>query len=360
MKPAVSISLPDGRHYPIFISSGILEDQSFWNETLAGRTAVIVTNTTVAPLYAKNLAQLISNKNDVITIPDGEEHKSLGTYEHVLTELLNRKLDRSSVLIALGGGVVGDLAGFAAATFHRGISYIQVPTTLLSQVDSSVGGKTAVNHPLGKNLIGAFYQPMSVVIDTTTLRTLPRNVFTEGLAEVIKYGVIADPEFFAWLEDNREAVLGQDPQALKFIIRRSCELKAEVVAEDERETGRRAILNFGHTFGHALETEFGYGALFHGEAVSIGMKLAAEMSLKLGLTDPTTVNRVKNLLQNYGLPISIQNADAQKIRTAMNRDKKAVQGRLKFVLLRTIGQVEVRDDVAEDVLAQTLAEISSV
>ena len=360
MKPALTVELGDNRSYPIYIGSGVLANRELWAEISQNRHAAIVSNETVMPLYGDNVARALSRKPGVISIPDGEEYKTLTTYSELIDELLEQKLDRSSVLIALGGGVVGDITGFVAASYYRGVPYIQVPTTLLAQVDSAVGGKTAVNHVRGKNLIGAFYQPSAVVIDVDTLASLPQPIYVEGLAEVIKYGIIADAKFFEWLEDNVESVLRRDAAALEYIIQRSCEIKAEVVAEDEQEQGRRAILNYGHTFGHAIENLSGYGQLLHGEAVSVGMRLAAELSCKMNLAGHEVSQRISQLLVKYGLPLHCGPIDVQHFREAMSQDKKVVDGQLRFILVREIGTVEVVENVPEQLLMECLSATASV
>ncbi|MBI5639021.1 MAG: 3-dehydroquinate synthase [Nitrospirae bacterium] len=314
------------------------------------RRLALVSNPTVYELYGAVVSRAIKDAGYELTeiiIPDGEEYKSLQWLQNIYEELLKARLDRKSALIALGGGVIGDITGFAASTYMRGIDFIQVPTTLLSQVDSSVGGKTGVNHPLGKNMIGTFWQPRLVWIDTETLKSLPEREFCSGLAEVIKYGVIWDSDFFDFLEAQREKVLGLDTDALQHIIRRSCEIKAEVVSKDEREAGLRAILNYGHTIGHAIETITGYKRYLHGEAVSIGMHLEARLSEVLGLIDAEKVKRIRKLLESYGLPSEMpEGADMEGLFSAMQLDKKAVSGDLKFVLPEKIGAVKIRGGVS--------------
>jgi 3-dehydroquinate synthase len=286
----------------------------------------------------------------VISLPDGESHKTLQNVSLILDELVAKKAGRDVTIVALGGGVVGDIAGFAAACYMRGIAFIQIPTTLLAQVDSSVGGKTGVNHEHGKNLIGAFHQPRLVLIDIDTLTSLPDRELKAGLAEVIKYGAMVDAEFFAWLEGNMAALLARDRAALVYAIRRSCELKAEVVAADEREAGRRALLNFGHTFGHAIENSMGYGEWLHGEAVAVGMLMAATLS---GL-DTEATTRLENLLKAAGLPTQPPQVDAGKLRAAMDMDKKAAAKQLRFVLLRSLGDAYLTSDYDADLLGQIL------
>jgi len=318
----------------------------------------IVSNTTVHPLYGDVVSNSLKKAGfDVVTvtIPDGEEYKDLLRVEHIYNELLKAKLDRSSSLIALGGGVIGDMTGFAASTYMRGISYIQVPTTLLAQVDSSVGGKTGVNHKLGKNMIGAFWQPRLVWIDVKTLNTLQKREFLAGLAEVIKYGVIWDEELFDFLEKNRTRILNLDRDVLMYVIKRSCEIKAEVVSKDEREAGLRSILNFGHTIGHAIETASGYRKYLHGEAVSIGMCLEAKLASMLDLINNKKVVRIKSLIDSYSLPSEMPlGADVEHILSSMKLDKKAVAGELKFILPEEIGRVRIHKGVSGKTLRNLL------
>ena len=319
------------RSYPITIAAGLFNDPASFLPLKAGDQAMLVTNETLAPLYLDRVRHLLEQagvKVDSVILPDGEQYKSLTVLDTVFTALLQKPHGRDTTLLALGGGVVGDLTGFAAASYQRGVRFIQIPTTLLSQVDSSVGGKTAVNHPLGKNMIGAFYQPASVVVDLDCLKTLPARELASGLAEVIKYGIILDGEFFTWLEENMDALLRLDGQAMAYCIRRCCELKAEVVAADERETGLRALLNLGHTFGHAIEAEMGYGNWLHGEAVAAGMVMAARASERLGQFRPEETARIIALLQRAGLPVSgPQEMSAQAYLPHMMRDKKYWQVR---------------------------------
>jgi 3-dehydroquinate synthase len=326
---------------------------------IAGQQVAIITNETVAPLYLQPVLSALGQRQvDVYQLPDGEAFKTLESYEAVTTFLLNARHNRSTCLVALGGGVVGDLCGFVAATFQRGVDFIQIPTTLLAQVDSSVGGKTAVNHPAGKNMIGAFYQPKAVLADTSVLATLPPREYAAGLAEVVKYGVIDDPEFFVWLEDNLEGLLARSPEILQQVILRSCASKAKVVSEDERESGRRAILNYGHTFGHAIEKLAGYGQWLHGEAVAIGMVMAARLSiLHCGLAESDAA-RLESLLDGLGLPTALGEHDlsVDGMVEAMGMDKKVSDGRLKFVLAQNLGDVVICDDVGLDVLVGVLRE----
>src|SRR5215217_7568315 len=324
----VDIELGD-RSYPIMIGSGLLEDPRTWAGVPASSKALIVTNSTVGPLYAQRLEQVLSVHHKaihVVELPDGEEHKNWETLNLIFDGLLRNACDRKTVLYALGGGVVGDMTGFAAACYMRGIPFVQVPTTLLAQVDSSVGGKTAINHPMGKNMIGAFYQPLRVLCDLDTLRTLPQREVAAGLAEVIKYGPIADMAFFDWIEANIGALVAREPAALAHAVRRSCEIKATVVGQDERETGLRAILNFGHTFGHAIESGLGYGKWLHGEAVGCGMVMAAHLSQRLGGVGEDFVERLIALIRKAGLPVKGPQLGASRYLELMRIDKKAEAG----------------------------------
>ena len=351
----INIELPDGRKSEIVIGSGLLTDASTWQRLELPSKLVVVSNPTVKHLYFENLAAALPTEPDLIEMEDGEAHKSLSSYEKVIDALIEQGHNRTSTILALGGGVVGDLAGFVAATFYRGIRCVQIPTTLLAQVDSSVGGKTAVNHERGKNLIGAFYQPSHAVIDVCTLMSLPDNVFVEGLAEVIKYGVIFDPLFFDWLETNRDTLLARDQDALSYAVAKSCQIKADVVAQDEREQGMRAILNFGHTFGHAIETLAGYGTVLHGEAVAMGMTLAADLSARLALCERADAVRTKELLDSYNLPTHLpSDIRADDMVRIMKLDKKVLTDKIRFVLMNSIGDVVVTDDVASQALHSTL------
>ncbi|WP_406703656.1 3-dehydroquinate synthase [Sodalis sp.] len=346
------------RSYPITIAAGLFNDPaSFWPLT-RGDNAMLVTNDRLAPLYLDSLSGRLSQagvKVDRVVLPDGEQNKSLTVLDRVFTALLAKPHGRDTTIIALGGGVIGDLAGFAAASYQRGVRFIQVPTTLLSQVDSSVGGKTAVNHPLSKNMIGAFYQPASVVIDLDCLNTLPRRELSSGLAEVIKYGIILDAAFFAWLEDNLDALLALEPRALAYCIRRCCELKADVVAADEREQGQRALLNLGHTYGHAIETHMGYGNWLHGEAVAAGMMMAVRTARRLGQCSDAEAERVSALLLRAGLPVSgPAEMAAEDYLPHMMRDKKVIAGQLRLVLPVTLGNAEVRAGVADDMVVASI------
>lgn len=352
----VRIELGD-RSYAIAIGPSLLESAATWAQLPASATAVIVTNTTVAPLYARKLQDALAGRHKAIhtvILPDGEEHKNWQTLNLIFDALLEKGSDRKTVLYALGGGVVGDMTGFAAASYMRGVPFVQVPTTLLAQVDSSVGGKTAINHPLGKNMIGAFYQPLLVVCDLDTLATLPAREVSAGLAEIIKYGPIADMEFLAWIEANIEALVARDAGALAHAVRRSCEIKAWVVGQDERESGLRAILNFGHTFGHAIESGLGYGEWLHGEAVGCGMVMAAHLSQRLGLVDMAFVDRLTALIAKAGLPVKGPRLGAERYLELMRVDKKAEGGEIRFVVIDGPGKAAMRpapDALVREVLA---------
>jgi len=343
----VNISLGE-RSYPIVIGTGLLGDAATYAQLPGAATALIVSNTTVAPLYAAQLQSALQARYPrvlLLELPDGEAHKDWAHLQLIFDTLLQHGCDRKTVLFALGGGVVGDMCGFAAASYMRGVPFVQVPTTLLAQVDSSVGGKTAINHPLGKNMIGAFYQPQLVVCDLDVLATLPERELSAGLAEVIKYGPIADLAFLDWIEATLPALLARDPLALAHAVQRSCEIKAHVVGQDEREAGLRAILNFGHTFGHAIEAGMGYGQWLHGEAVGCGMVMAAELSQRLGLIDAALSARLKRLVQAAGLPVqgpSLAADNAGRYLDLMRLDKKAQAGQIKFVLIDPPGSAAVR------------------
>ena len=334
------------RAYPIHIGAGILDAAELYRPHLGGGAAAVVTNAVVAPLYLNRIKQALSAARITeVVLPDGEQSKSWQTLNRVFDQLLEARCGRDTLLIALGGGVVGDLAGFAAAVYQRGVPFIQVPTTLLAQVDSSVGGKTAINHPLGKNMIGAFHQPLAVVSDVATLDTLPDRELRSGLAEVIKHGFALDATFVDWLESNVEKILRRDHGALAHAIRRSCELKARIVAADEREAGERALLNFGHTFGHAIEAGTGYGTWLHGEAVAAGMVMAAELSALMGQLKKTEVSRVRELLRRAGLPVSGPALAPERMLELMALDKKAAKGRTRFIVLESIGRAALRADI---------------
>ena len=340
----VQIALGE-RSYPILIGAGLLSQPSAWQGLPKASTALIVTNDAVGPLYAAALQQALKPhyaQIHQVTLPDGESHKTWQTLNQVFDVLLSQGCDRKTVLFALGGGVVGDMTGFAAACYMRGVPFVQVPTTLLAQVDSSVGGKTAVNHPLGKNMIGAFYQPARVVCDLSSLQTLPAREMSAGLAEIIKYGPIADMVFLDWIEAHIDALMARDPQALAHAVQRSCEIKAWVVGQDERESGLRAILNFGHTFGHAIEAGLGFGEWLHGEAVGCGMVMAAHLSHRLGYIDLALVERLTALIARAGLPVVGPNLGVETYLHHMRVDKKAEAGDIRFVLIDSPGHAKVQ------------------
>jgi 3-dehydroquinate synthase len=353
----LAVPLP-GRDYLIHIGTGLLAHaRDVLGDAAAGRV-VIVSNAIVAAHHLPALRRSLGHGSDApeaILVPDGEAHKDWSTLQDVITRLLELRVDRGTTLIALGGGVVGDLAGFAAAIYQRGIAFVQVPTTLLAQVDSSVGGKTGINHPLGKNMVGAFHQPAAVLIDTDCLRTLPDRELAAGLAEVVKYGAIRDAAFFAWLEENAAALRARDAEALVHAIHESCRIKAEVVVADERETGERALLNFGHTFGHAIETATGYGTWLHGEAVGAGMILAARLSHRVLHLDAAHVERLDALLRALDVPVDPPRLALPRWLELMGRDKKALGGRLRFILLEAIGRARIVSDVPQGELAAVLA-----
>jgi 3-dehydroquinate synthase len=333
------------RSYPIRIGNGLLGAPETFRDLAPTGLCVIVSNETVSPLYCGHLAATLAGlcpRVETIVLPDGEGYKEWSTLQRIFDELLAMHADRTTTIFALGGGVIGDLAGFAAACFMRGVSYVQVPTTLLAQVDSSVGGKTAINHPLGKNLIGAFHQPAAVIADVDTLDTLPARELVAGVAEVIKYGAVADDAFLDWIETNLAALLARDKQALAHAVTRSCELKAAVVAADERESGVRATLNFGHTFAHAIETGTGYGSWLHGEAVGCGMAMAADLSVRLGLIAATQAERLFSIVEAAGLPTRAPALGFDRYLELMSLDKKAVGGELRFVLLEGPGRAALR------------------
>ncbi|MGE8449806.1 MAG: 3-dehydroquinate synthase [Pseudomonadales bacterium] len=344
------------RSYPIYIGDGLLARSELFARHIAGRQVAVVTNETVAPLYLEALLRSLDGfKVDSVVLPDGESFKNWETLQLIFDGLLKARHDRRTTVIALGGGVIGDMAGFAAACYQRGVDFIQVPTTLLSQVDSSVGGKTGINHPLGKNMVGAFYQPKAVLIDTASLHTLPVRELSAGLAEVIKYGLICDEPFLAWLEENMAALLALDGAALTYAIERSCAAKARVVGADERESGVRATLNLGHTFGHAIETEQGYGIWLHGEAVAAGTVMALEMSHRLGWLSEEDRNRGVRLLQAAGLPVvPPQDMTPERFLEHMAVDKKVLDGQLRLVLLKRLGEAVVTADYPREILDATL------
>ena len=344
------------RSYPIYIDSGLLSKTELLSSHIRAKRVCIVSNDLVAPLYIDALkAKLTDFTVDEVILPDGEAEKSLANFEVIMSHLLTNEHGRDTTLIALGGGVIGDITGFAAACYQRGIDFIQIPTSLLSQVDSSVGGKTAINHPLGKNMVGAFYQPKAVFIDIDSLKTLPVREFNAGMAEVIKYGILGDKEFFEWLEANIAAIKSADKQVLAQMIEKCCQCKADIVASDERESGVRALLNLGHTFGHAIEAEQGYGVWLHGEAVATGMVLAAKLAVAMNLLEVSELRRMEKLITAFDLPvIAPQNMGFAEFMRHMRRDKKNIAGKLRFIIPTALGQSEIRDDVTQDTLQEIL------
>jgi 3-dehydroquinate synthase len=357
----LSVALAE-RSYPVHVGAGLLDRVDLLAPCFARAKAAIVTNSTVAPLYLDRVAGTLRKAGVEavrIVVPDGEEHKDWSTLNRVFDSLLEHGCGRDTTLLALGGGVVGDLAGFAAATYQRGVPYVQIPTTLLAQVDSSVGGKTAINHRLGKNMIGAFHQPRLVLADMDTLKTLPERELRSGLAEVIKHGLIRDAAFFDWLEANLDRLLARDTEALTHAVLRSVAIKAEIVGKDERETGARALLNFGHTFGHAIETGLGYGAWLHGEAVAAGMAMAADLSRQLGYLSEADTRRIRAVLQRAGLPVAAKGITPQRLQQLMAVDKKAKEGRVRFVLLERMGSAVLSADVPPAAVDRTLAALAA-
>ena len=346
------------RSYPICIGQGLLSESELLTQHIPGNSALIVSNETVAPLYIDKVKEsLVDIRHKSLILPDGEEYKNLNVLTTIYDFLLKNRFDRNTTLIALGGGVIGDITGFAAASYQRGVNLVQIPTTLLSQVDSSVGGKTAVNHPLGKNMIGAFYQPKAVIADTATLNTLEDRQLSSGIAEVIKYGLIRDSEFLEWLEENIDNLIDRDPDALAYAIERSCKNKAEIVAADERESGQRALLNLGHTFGHAIEAGMGYGAWLHGEAVASGMVMAARLSNKLGYISENDVDRTINIIERAHLPVKApEKMSPDKFLKLMSIDKKVSDGVLKLILYKSVGHAIVTEDYTEAALLETISE----
>jgi 3-dehydroquinate synthase len=344
------------RSYPIYIDSGLFNNSDLFSSHIRNKRVCIVTNTIVAPLYLANIKEKLTNFDvDEVILPDGEAEKNLANFERIMSHLLANEHGRDTTLIALGGGVIGDITGFAAASYQRGIDFIQVPTTLLSQVDSSVGGKTAVNHPLGKNMIGAFYQPKAVIIDIDSLATLPEREFNAGMAEVIKYGILGDYEFFVWLEQNITSIKAGDKDTLSQMIEKCCQCKADIVANDEKEAGVRALLNLGHTFGHAIEAEQGYGNWLHGEAVATGMVLAAKLAVAMNLLEVSELCRIESLIEEFDLPLTAPTTmGLDDFVRHMRRDKKNLGGKLRFIVPTAIGQSEIRDDVTVEILQQIL------
>lgn len=344
------------RSYPIYIGNNLLRESALFSPHIKSQQVLIVTNETVAPLYLETLEETLSDYQiESVILPDGEQYKTLATLNLIFDQLLLKQLSRQVTVIALGGGVIGDMAGFAAACYQRGVPFIQVPTTLLAQVDSSVGGKTAVNHELGKNMIGAFYQPESVIADTDTLKTLDDRQFSAGLAEVIKYGLINDAEFFQWLEQHMDQLIARDSAILAQAIERSCQDKATIVADDEREQGVRALLNLGHTFGHAIETGLGYGTYLHGEAIAVGMLMAADMSRRLGWLQDDQVARIRQILLAAKLPVTVSPVlPPSRFIDLMSVDKKVQDGKIRLILLRDIGQAVIEQDYDLELLNATL------
>jgi len=359
-RAVVPIDLGD-RSYEVRIARGLMDDGASWADLPRSSRGVIVTNDVVAPLYAASLQRAVAGRHEhveTVVLPDGEAHKTWETMNRVFDAMLSAQCDRKTVMYALGGGVIGDMTGFAAACYMRGVPFVQVATTLLAQVDSSVGGKTAINHPLGKNMIGAFYQPLRVICDLSTLDTLPERELSAGLAEIIKYGPIADMAFFEWLEQNMDALRARDAAALTHAVRRSCEIKAWVVGQDERESGLRAILNFGHTFGHAIEAGLGFGTWLHGEAVAAGMVMGSELSERLGTAPAGFTARLGRLIERAGLPVRGPALPVDEYLQHMRVDKKAEGGAVRFVVLDGLGHAVMRpadDAVVGEVIARCVA-----
>jgi 3-dehydroquinate synthase len=352
----LDVNLGD-RSYPILIGAGFLGKAGVLDPHLGATDVLVVTNDVVGPLYLEPLKQMLGSRRvETIVLPDGEAHKTMATLQSILDALVEHRFGRDCTLITLGGGVVGDIGGFAAAVYQRGVNFVQVPTTLLAQVDSAVGGKTAVNHPGGKNLIGAFHQPRGVLIDTDCLKTLPDRELSAGLAEVVKYGLIADADLFVWLEQHADDLIRRDQASLHHAIRRSCEIKAAIVAEDEREQGQRALLNLGHTFGHAIERCAGYGEWLHGEAVAAGICMAANLGVRLGTLGDDAVDRIHNLLKRLNLPTDPPDVNPQEFLSAMAMDKKVVAGEIRLVLLNGIGVAEITANYPGDELVDMLRE----
>lgn len=356
MTQTLTVALGE-RSYPILIGSGLLDSPTVVSGHIPPGDVLLVSNVIVAPLYAERLRRALPGRRIVeVVLPDGEAHKTLDSAARIFDVLMANRFGRDAVIVALGGGVIGDLAGFAAACYQRGVDFVQVPTTLLADVDSSVGGKTAVNHPGGKNMIGAFHQPRAVLIDTSLLATLPPRELRAGLAEVIKYGLIWDAAFFRWIEDHLDEILAGDAAALAHLIHRSCAIKAEIVSRDEREQGERALLNFGHTFGHAIEVAAGYGEWLHGEAVGLGMVLAADLCQRMGLLPRAELTRIVELLARAGLPVQTPRIGADRALDYMRIDKKVKAGRIRLILLRGIGSAFVSGDYPDAAFQATLAQ----
>ena len=352
----LNVSLGE-RSYPIYIGQNLLQQKKLLQQHISSKHVMIVTNETIAPLYLAQVENMLEGINfETVILPDGEQFKNLDVLNTIFDSLLEHNFDRGTTLIALGGGVIGDMTGFAAACYQRGVRFIQIPTTLLSQVDSSVGGKTGVNHPLGKNMIGAFHQPQCVIADTNTLNTLEDTQLSAGIAEVIKYGLLGDIKFIDWLENNMDALLDRDPQALSYAIECSCQNKADIVAADEKESGKRALLNLGHTFGHAIETATGYGAWLHGEAVGIGMIMAADLSMRLGWISKQDRDRSYQLIKKAKLPTTLpENMSEQDFMDLMLRDKKTIDGKIRLVLLKSLGNAVITDEYDKNALHDMLS-----
>jgi 3-dehydroquinate synthase len=355
MRKTLKLELGE-RSYPIYIGPDLISESELYQPHIRGRQVMLVSNVTVAPLYLQAVRDALSDYQlEQVILPDGEEFKTLEVLNRIFDALLESRFNRSCCLVALGGGVIGDMTGFAAASYQRGVDFVQIPTTLLAQVDSSVGGKTGVNHALGKNMIGAFHQPRCVLADTHTLDTLDDRQLSAGIAEIIKYGLIVDSEFFAWLEQNMDRLLARDTETLIYAVEKSCRCKADIVAADERESGKRALLNLGHTFGHAIETGMGYGHWLHGEAVAAGMVMAADLSARHGWLTKADVQRIRNLLALARLPVAApQEMNRDRFMDLMAVDKKAVDGGLRLVLMDGIGQSKVCSDFDPRLLEQTL------
>ncbi len=350
------VPLDKERSYPIYIGQKVLANADYLLPHIHGKQVCIVTNDTVAPIYLEKVRSLLSDfQVDVVVLPDGESHKTLATVELIYNSLLDNRHNRTTTLIALGGGVVGDMTGYAAATYQRGVNFVQIPTTLLSQVDSSVGGKTGVNHPKGKNMIGAFYQPQCVLIDTDVLQTLPDRELSAGMAEVIKYGLLADADFYQWIERHLDKLMSLEYDIIVEAIERSCQIKSDVVAEDERESGIRATLNLGHTFGHAIEAAQGYGVWLHGEAVAAGMVVALELSALMGSISGNEVDRLRSILSQAGLPkVLPRDMTPDQFIELMGLDKKVIDGKLRLVLLESVGKAMVTDKAPLDKVVQAI------
>lgn len=361
----VKVDLTDGRDYPIYIGSDFTDDEAsaLIRSHVGGKRVLLITNDLIAPIYLERYQKMLAGEGivvDTVVLPDGEENKTFECMSMILDRALELGLDRKSTFVALGGGVIGDMVGFASAIYQRGVNFIQIPTTVMAMVDSSVGGKTGVNHPLGKNMIGAFHQPQCVFIDTTVLNTLPDRELKSGLSEVVKYGLIRDAPFFEWQEENMEKLLARDPATTRYAIKRSCENKAEVVKADEREAGVRATLNLGHTFGHAIETGSGYGTWLHGEGVSIGTAMAATMSNKMGWIDDELNQRIYDIMESADLPVKLPKESPMKVETfnkLMSLDKKVADGQLRLILLKgELGNCMFTGDFDTDAMQETIEE----